>query len=141
MNIVRYSTSDQGTYGILTCKNFWAHTLELPWLDNKSNVSCIPEGAYSTQFVTTRRRIGGIRQMYWVQDVPGRTGILIHPGTWAGSKAMGYRSSVLGCILVGKSIGVYKNQMAIFNTRKAVQELHDALDYQPTVIEIRNNYA
>jgi len=140
LKIIRYQPGDQGTRGVLTTSGFWCHTLELPWRDNQTNLSCIPAGEYHIQFVTTRRRIGGIRQMYWLSHVEGRNGILVHPGTWAGDKTQGFKSSVLGCILTGKSIGTYKNQQAIFQTRQAVRELHDALHRQPAKLIIKENY-
>lgn len=139
LNIYRYDSNDQGTRGILYLPGFWTHTLELPWRDNQPNISCIPKGTYEIEFVTTRRRIGGIKQMYWFRSVEGRTGILMHPGTWAGDKSKGYKSSVLGCILVGKEIGEYKGQQAIFNTRVAIQELHDILQREPARLTIRGD--
>lgn len=51
------------------------HTIELPWKDNHTGVSCIPEGRYqlAKQYST---RFG----WHWlVMEVPAREGILIHP--------------------------------------------------------------
>src|SRR5690606_28120092 len=37
----------EGTNGALFCSHvFLCHTIELPWNDNKRNISCIPEGVY-----------------------------------------------------------------------------------------------
>ncbi len=48
-------------------------TIESPDLNNKVNVSCIPEGEYIVSRNTT-----GKHQYYGVNDVPGRTNIEIH---------------------------------------------------------------
>jgi len=141
LNIYRYQTGDQGTRGIAWLPGFWAHSLELPWRDNQTNISCIPAGEYDIEFVTARRRIGGLRQMYWLREVDNRTGVLIHPGTFAGDKRKGFKSSVLGCILLGHDIGTYKQQQAIFETRGAVLALHDALNRQPAKLIIKEGFS
>ena len=70
---------------------FQCKTLELPWLENKIQVSCIPKGTYK---VTTRTSPKyGLH--YHIQDVPNRSFILIHHGN--------YYTDILGCILVGKA--------------------------------------
>jgi len=65
-------------------------TLELPWLDNASGKSCIPEGAYPVR----RRYSAKHADHYHVQDVPGRAYILFHPGN--------YTHQLLGCLLPGE---------------------------------------
>lgn len=68
---------------------FQCVTLELPWLDNQPQVSCIPEGRYQVR----NRRTDKFGLHYHVQDVPGREWILFHPGN--------YVSQLRGCILPG----------------------------------------
>lgn len=63
-------------------------TLERPWLNNKTDVSCIPEG---TSIVT--RDTTGVHQYYRVQDVEGRTFIEWHGGV--------VPTHSNGCTLVG----------------------------------------
>jgi hypothetical protein len=80
--------------GELICK-----TLELPWKDNKSNLSCIPEGIYTVRKM--RPGFGRDYGYFRFMTVPGRTvnrvlgmsTILIHPIT--------YVKDLLGCIGVG----------------------------------------
>jgi hypothetical protein len=69
------------------------HTLELPNLDNKRRISCIPEGTYIVQKMkpTNKRPY----EYFHVMDVPGRDSILWHPGN--------YTRQILGCILPGES--------------------------------------
>ena len=67
-------------------------TLELPWLDNQVNISCIPPGLYEAQY----RNSPSNGDVIELKDVPGRTYIQIHAGN--------YTSQILGCILVGESL-------------------------------------
>jgi len=68
---------------------FQCVTLELPWLDNQPQVSCIPEGIYQVR----TRRTDKFGLHYHVQDVPGREWILFHPAN--------YTSQLRGCIIPG----------------------------------------
>lgn len=64
-----------------------AKTLELPWLENKRAISCIPEGIYLTTKeppIPVDDPWGRKERPYWhfrIHNVPGRSGILIHRGT------------------------------------------------------------
>jgi hypothetical protein len=73
-------------------KLFSCKTLELPWLDNKRNESCIPLGNYK---VTTRQS-ARYNKHYHIQDVAGRSLILIHIGN--------FKSQTKGCILIGEKL-------------------------------------
>lgn len=50
-------------------------TIELPWLNNKSQVSCIPEGRYELQ----KRYSDHLEWHLQLKDVTDRSLILIHP--------------------------------------------------------------
>ena len=75
----------EGTNGEL--KLVVCNTIELPWLQNQRNVSCIPEGRYELKQRTTANR----GQHLLVLNVKGRDGILIHPANDA-------KKELLGCI-------------------------------------------
>jgi hypothetical protein len=64
-------------------------TLELPWRDNKRNVSRIPAGVYSL----LPRSVPKFGDHFHVEDVEGRSWILIHAGN--------YPQHTQGCILLG----------------------------------------
>jgi hypothetical protein len=88
----RVASSDGGMQGVLMTQ--WpdiafAVTYELPWHDNKQDISCIPEGEYICQSIQHPNK--GI--VYRVQSVPGRDSILIHIGNNCKDSK--------GCILVG----------------------------------------
>lgn len=91
IKITRFYLKDH-TLGVITLDDITCFTLELPDLDNKKNVSCIPEGTYNA-FVRNSPSNG---QCIELKDVPNRTHIQIHIGN--------YLSDILGCILVGDSI-------------------------------------
>lgn len=72
---------------------FDCNTLELPWLENKNRVSCIPTGTYTAVKRKTSRSQFKYEHLH-IQNVKDRKWILIHRGN--------YNFNVLGCILVGK---------------------------------------
>jgi Family of unknown function (DUF5675) len=96
MIINRYQSSDKQTLGEMTVMDdsgdevFSCKTLELPWKDNQSNVSCIPTATYTVKSRYSDR----FKNHFHIQDVPNRTWILIHPGN--------YYTQIQGCVLVGE---------------------------------------
>ena len=92
---------------------------ELPWLNNRNNVSCIPAGQY-----TCERHISAkypdARRAYRVNDVPGRQGILFHSGNSA--------KDTDGCILLGTKPGRLdvdgKTVDAVLSSAAAMERFH-----------------
>ena len=68
-------------------------TLELPWVDNQRNISCIPEGVYPVRLRLPRESATRDYLHLLVQEVPNRDWILFHRGNTA--------KDTSGCILVG----------------------------------------
>ncbi|WP_417200021.1 DUF5675 family protein [Bizionia sp.] len=65
----------EGTHSALFINGcFICFMIELPWLDNKRQVSCIPEGAYELEARTSSR----LGNHLHVKSVKGRQLILIH---------------------------------------------------------------
>ena len=65
-----------GTNGsILLNEVILCHSIELPWLGNEHQRSCIPEGRYELQKRWSQR----FGDHYRLMDVPRRESILIHP--------------------------------------------------------------
>lgn len=77
---------DEAGNVLLTCV-----TLELPWRDNRSRQSAIPEGVYPVR----TRESASFGLHYHIQQVPGREWILFHPGN--------YTWQLQGCILPGSA--------------------------------------
>jgi Family of unknown function (DUF5675) len=65
------------------------YTLEQPWRNNEHDVSCIPLGEY----LCISHNSPHFHDVWEVNDVPGRTAILIHAGNTV--------KDTHGCILVG----------------------------------------
>ena len=76
------------------------YTIELPWKDNLTGVSCIPEGKYRLE----KRYSKHFGWHLLVVDVPAREGILIHPANDALKELRGCISPV--SILTGEGRGV-----------------------------------
>jgi len=107
---------EYGQFGIIIAKrNNIFHTLELPWLDNKRNVSCIPDGEYKTEFLE-KSASGRYENVYWVKDVPGRSQILIHAGN--------FTKDTHGCILIGSDTGILDNVPALIYSRVALENVY-----------------
>ena len=68
------------------------YTLELPWKNNETSISCIPLGIYDVK----KRKSAKFGNHFHVLDVPGRSFILLHHGN--------YYTDIRGCILVGQDI-------------------------------------
>ena len=84
---------DDCTLGRLTYGEFQCFTLELPWLDNQQNISCIPAaGAYQGR----KHKSPSNGDCVAIDNVLNRTYIQIHSAN--------YRSQIKGCIAVGDSI-------------------------------------
>jgi len=77
-----------GEKRIYSCK-----TIELPWLNNQHNISCIPEGIYEVIRIIHPAK----GKCFSVQNVPDREGILIHKGNYIN----GTKIDSKGCILPG----------------------------------------
>lgn len=75
-------------------------TIELPWLRNKRNISCVPEGRYELKKGMTQKRGLHIR----LKDVPDREGILIHPANDAARELKGCIAPVTMLTGPGKGI-------------------------------------
>lgn len=79
---------------------FRCKTLELPNLNNQRRISCIPEGVYRVEKITSPSQ----SVCFSIKNVPNRDNVLIHKGNYAGSKnpKTGH-PDILGCILVGSA--------------------------------------
>lgn len=136
INITRLKTGEQGTFGILTAGEFICKTAELPWKENKRNISCIPAGIYQCKLRLSPR----FGLVYIVQNVPDRSFILIHSGNWSGDKSIGYRSHTSGCILLGKFFGTLGDQAAVLVSRHTLNKFIRYMDRQPFELSITEEY-
>lgn len=137
--LIRSSSTDEGTFGMLTLDNGRdMHTLELPWRNNAVGHSCIPPGKYLCEMVNSPSK-GAV---YGVQNVPGRSHVLIHAANFAGDKIMGWVSELEGCIAPADSVGVLRNpngnaQRAGLQSKRALFDLMAWGNGDPFELEIR----
>jgi hypothetical protein len=124
LQIKRSSATDQGTFGVMSYEGkFICYTGELPWRDNKPQISCIPPGAYTVEPWNSRK----FPNTYHLKDVQGRSAILTHQGNLCGDKSKGWLSHVLGCIAVGDKRGTIRGQQAVLLSVVAMRHLRELI--------------
>jgi len=132
--LYRYETSDQGTCGVLIdIKGLKKHIIELPWKDNTPNISCIPYGDY----VVVPHKYRGYRSAFRLLNVPNRTSILIHNGSFAGDKSLGYKTHSAGCLIIGNYSGRLGNQKAVLSSRIGLSEFVSYMNNETFLLHIR----
>jgi len=106
--LVRYAYMPDRTLGhcYIDERRWW--TLERPWLLNRRNKSCIPEGRYLAIFTDTPKHGPSLL----LQAVPGRTGILFHAGNTP--------ADTQGCILLGNDSAMSDAGPIVINSRAAI---------------------
>ncbi|MEO6671407.1 MAG: DUF5675 family protein [Ferruginibacter sp.] len=122
-----YST---GTNGMLFYhSNFICFTIELPWVDNAPQHSCIPEGRYQLFMRYSLRH----RTHFLLDGVSNRTLILIHPANDAMKELRGCIAPVMSLAGPGKGS----------HSRQALQKLKELILGQiesiPVFITIKSN--
>lgn len=133
--LVRTSTGDEGTFGhLIIGDRVQCATLEPPWKNNDAGRSCILQGSYRAKEWTSPRH----GECYWLEDVPGRSEILIHAGNWAGDRQLGRRSDSEGCILVGSHVTVVDGQRGVVSSRVALGALMGLLHGEDLEVAIIN---
>lgn len=91
-----------GTNGTLTLNgHFVCFTIELPWMENKKNISCISEGKYELKARFTPE----FQNHLEIMDVYNRSLVLIHPANNAIEELRGCIAPVMQLTGIGQ--GVY----------------------------------
>ena len=135
-----------GTFGELTLfndvdANFKCYTVERPWLNNQSMISCVPSGIYilekhaSKKYSDTFALVGGTVS-HFTEEGKARSCCLIHSAN--------HYESVNGCIGLGESLGFVQGNWAVLNSGKTVKELLSILngaDEQHTLSVVWQGYA
>lgn len=112
--LMRYCYTNEYTLGLLFVGQEMFHIIERPWLNNAKNASCIPKGTYPLTFLK-KSGSGKYTNVYWVRNVPGRSGILIHNGNLV--------EHSLGCMIIGMRKGTIKGETAVLNSVTAKNKL------------------
>jgi hypothetical protein len=120
----------EGTNGTLFCSgSFLFHTIELPWNDNKRNISCIPEGTYEVETRYSKR----FQNHLLVIGVTNRRLILFHPANDA-------LKELEGCIApVTYLSGIGKGTQSRPMMQKLLSLVHQAQDHkEPILLTIKS---
>ena len=119
VEITRLEQTERGTLGvILVDGRVVCYSLELPWKENKPNVSCIPTGQYDL-LLEWSPAFG--KDLYELYGVDGRSEIKIHIGNSLGE--------MKGCIILGTDVGYNADgERYLYNSRKAFDKFMAAMD-------------
>lgn len=125
MNLLLHRTYlKEGTNGVLFYKGeFLGFTIELPWLENKRSISCIPEGVYELKPRFSEK----FKHHLLLKNVPGRNLILIHPANDAKKELRGCLAPVSSLTGIGKGL----SSKLIF--QKIVSLCHQAFERKETI--------
>ena len=126
LRLVRVHSGPDGTFGVLTHEHAFALTCEDPWDNNRVGASCIPAGNYMVLRCSKSPEYGfkpsaKYGDIFNVQDVPGRSLILIHRGNLP--------KDTEGCILVGEEFGYLGGKPAVLDSRGGWNEFMELLRY------------
>jgi len=115
MILTRFVRNKKITLGRLTNEDFSFYTVERPWLGNKQNISCIPDGNYTVKRVDSPQ-FGP--NMWEITNVPNRFHILLHIAN--------YPWDVEGCI--GLGIGLMRNLRGVGRSKAAIAKFYAATE-------------
>lgn len=125
MNLLLHRTYfKEGTNGALFYQGkFLGFVIELPWLENKRSVSCIPEGVYTLKPRFSEK----FKHHLQLENVSRRSLILLHPANEA-------KKELKGCIApVYKLTGIGKGLTSTPLFQKLVSLCYQAFDRKETV--------
>jgi len=117
LELVRLEETDHGTFGVLKVdKVVCCFTLEPSDKLNAQNISSIPAQQYTCRLHQSQHH--GLT--YLVESVPGRSGIMFHPGNWV--------KDTEGCILLGDKVGKLKGDRAVLNSGHTFGQFMELMD-------------
>ena len=125
IKIQRLSYSRTETIGIIYVNGLRFFTLELPWLDNQKNISCIPTGEYN---YIKRVSPGKGYEVIELVDVPDRAYIQIHLGN--------YTRQIEGCILPGTGLKDI-NRDGVIDVTNSEEAFNQIMNHAPVVGTLR----
>ncbi len=137
LELYRDPSREDGTRGsLMQGDDEICSMLELQWLDNQPFKSCIPPGKYEVKYLAESAS-GKYKDVYHIQDVPGRSGILMHKGNWAGDADEGQRTDSTGCQLPCMGYTIDDNHQTMGHSSKtAMQILHETTGRKDFTLEI-----
>lgn len=144
INLIRFETSDEGTFGrILVVPTPIFYTAELPWRDNKPDISCLPLGRYLCEWDWSPKRK---RNIFFIrEDYKDRDAFQIHSGNYVGDTAkkdpktgLQYKADAFGCILLGNVFLGDSNggQKMIGDSKAALSRFESLMKQEPFYLNI-----
>ena len=128
VTLKRFAYTEYGTFGdLILPSGIKLVTVERPWLDNKPNISCIPNGEYGC---SPRPFYRGGYDAVEVKDVPNRTYILFHIAN--------FPREVNGCIGVNSRHGYSNDEMCGWGSRDAFKLFMSDVGHEPFNLVITN---
>lgn len=127
--LIRIDDDGERTLGVLDAPDGNFSILEPPWRGNARSVSCIPTGSYDVDFLP-RSGSGKYRNVWWVRDVPGRGGILIHNGVVV--------DHTEGCLLIGDRHHRFAGKAGVWNSRAALRRFNAIMGRESFRLEVVN---
>lgn len=129
LTLIRSVKYDDRIIGNLVTPKFTLSTLELPWVCNARNISCIPVGRYRISHRWSQKYGDHVL----IENVPNRSMILIHAGNLP--------SQTRGCVLVGTGLADINDddKPEVINSRVALRKLVDMLPKdEENILEVKN---
>lgn len=133
--LTRYETGPEGTYSnVVTDNGYQCYGMELPWLDNKTGVSCAPAGSFLFKVADSPKH-GKVYQEWddpktkEKEDVPGREFIQIHRANWI--------RQLRGCIALGGAVGIVLGIKGVMSSEDTVNRFMADLDGEPFLLTIK----
>lgn len=116
VHLTRFAHFDKGVLGRMVFPSgLELFTIERPWLDNRSNISCIPAGSYPLEWDMT----GRIKEVPRLRDTGHRTQINIHAANLA--------SELQGCIAPGTAWRVEGDTPRVISSGNAMDLLMEQM--------------
>jgi len=103
------------------------NTIELPWRENRKEISCIPRGNYKVMARNSEK----YGEHYIVESVPNRSLILFHKGN--------YHDDTRGCILPGLGFGDIDGDgyLDVVGSRLAMQKVFNIIGKNSFILTIQ----
>jgi hypothetical protein len=126
--LTRNSDNGTQTQGTLVINDFRCFTLERPWKNNLSNISCVPKGIYQCKYTFSYKFL---KYTYELQKTSPRSGIRIHSGN--------FFFDIAGCILLGDSYSDinHDGKVDILNSRITIAKFENKMQRLPFMLVIR----
>ena len=106
---------------------------ELPWRDNRHEISCVPVGTYNVKMIDSPAH----GRVYELQNVKDRTHCQIHSANYCGDTSCGKKSELLGCISLGHMIiGDSSGQRILAKSRDTIREFYKIMEGEDFILTI-----